>query len=316
MIEEPQKIPIHGAENFSHSKKTEAIPESERIEVKKEDLKPPKEFEKGAALINLVVNVKDIRDPRDGEIGALYPDQAAEFEARIESFMDQIYNLLPAGERSDLDVLVIASEASLVTPGEDGLRDDHQRALETGDRAIAGILKSMAKHGIDPEEALTTQHGRPIAINILNDLPALHPSGSEGDRKFLKFLIDKYGAGREMWVALEEDAEKDTRMQFGAKGPTEIANNVDHFVSIATTIVDLHQKNNPQKRVAIFAIGHYDNLSPWVKSHLAGIDPAKGFVPMEKGGGLVIKRSPNKTAETSIGTKTFPVKLEPFVYPI
>ncbi|MFA5925773.1 MAG: hypothetical protein WC831_02470 [Parcubacteria group bacterium] len=313
MIEEPKKIPIHGAEGFSVSESAEAIPEAERIIVKKEDLKPPQEFEKGAALINLIVNVKDIRDPKDGEIGALYPEQAAEFEARIESFMDQIYNTLPAEERSDLDVVVIAGETHLVTPGPNGLRSAHQRAMETGDRAIAGILKSMTKHDIDPEEVLTTQHGRPIATNILNDLRLMHPLGSEGEKEFHNFLVKRYGAGRDFWKAFEEDAEQVRRTELRAEGPTDISDRVDHFVSIATTIVDLHQEGNPQKRVVIFAIGHYDNLSPWVKSHLAGIDPAKGFVPMEKGGGLVIKRSSDKTAETSVGARTFAVKLESLV---
>jgi len=310
--------PVHGAEDFLVSKGAAAIPEAERIAVTKEDLKPPKEFEKGAALINLVVNVKDIRNPDDGEIGALYPEQSTEFEDRIESFMDQVYGGITPDERQELDVIVLAGETDLVTPGQQGLRSPHQRALETGDLAIGRIKKSMLKFGINPEGSLSTQHDRPIAINTLNDLSLLHPFGPEpadktGDEVYSEYLIQKYGTGREFWMVFEDDTEIEMRKRLGAEGPTEIADRTSHLVDVCSTIVGLHQRDNPDKRVIVFAFGHYDNFSPWVKRHLMGIDPAEGFVPMEKGSGLVIKRSPNNTATTDVGSKTFPVSLSSFI---
>lgn len=311
---EQLETPVHGAEDFSVSKGAEAIPEAERIVVTKEDLRPPKEFEKGAALINLIVNVKDIRNPDDGEIGTLYPDQAAEFEDRIESFMDQVYGGITPDERQQLDVIVLAGETDLVTPGAQGLRNPHQRALETGDLAIGRIKESMLKFGVDPDNSLSTQHNRPIAINTLNDIALLHPLGPElvdktGDEVYLEYLIQKYGTGREFWMVFEDDTEKEMRERLGAEGPTEIADRTSYLIDICSTIVDLHQQDDPDKRVIVFAFGHYDNFSPWVKRHLMGIDPAEGFVPMEKGSGVVIKKSPDNTASTSIANKTFPVSL-------
>lgn len=307
-------IPVHGVENFSVSETTDAIPEPERVIVKKEDLKVPKSFEQGETLIIPIVNVKDIRDPKDGEIGALYPDQAKDFENRMETFFDDIYKEIPENERQNVDVIFLAGEDSLVTPGEDGLRSPHQRAVETGDLAIAGIKKIMDKYGIDPEKSLTTKNDRPIAITHLNDLRFLHPLGSESEERYRKYLEKKYGAaGRELWKAFECDDDKEERKKFGAEGPDEIADRTANVMNISSTIADLYQESNPQKRVIVFTFGHYDNLSPWVKKHLVGVEPAKGFVPMEKGGGLVIKRTTNKTASTNIGGKEYKVKLDSLV---
>jgi hypothetical protein len=309
------KTPVHGPEDFKVSAGADAIPQDERVGVTKEDLMPPKEFEKGAALINLVVNVKDIRNPDDGEIGALYPEQAAEFTDRAEVFMDRVYRDIPEDERQGVDVVILAGETDLVTPGPQGIKNPHQRALETGDLAIEGIKKSMLKFDIDQEAALTTQHDRPIATNQLNDIGLLHPfephpDGVSGDDVYLEYLINKYGTGRELWMVFEDDTEKDMRERLGAEGPTEIADRTNYLINICSTIAKIHQQDDPDKRVVVFAFGHYDNFSPWVKKHLMGIDPAEGFVPMEKGSGIVIKKSPDNTATTNIGDRTFPVNLE------
>ena len=305
-------IPVHGAENFSVSERAEAIPHEERVAVTREDLRAPDTFEKGEALIIPIVNVRDIRDPKDGEIGALYPEQAAEFETRIQTFMDKIYQELPEDERQNIDIVVLAGETDLVTPGADGLHNSHQRAVETGDHAIAGIKKSMEQYGIDSEKSLITQHDRPVSITQLNDIKLLHPLDSEGDKKYLDFLVEKYGtAGRKLWMVFEDDSEKETREKLGAEGPTEIADRMGHIMDISSTIADLCQRDDPERRVIVLTLGHYDNISPWIKKHLMGIDPAKGFVPIEKGGGLVVKRAVDKTASTKIGNTTFPVEFEP-----
>lgn len=311
---EPSAAPVHGAEDFKVSAGADSIPQDERVGVTKEDLRPPKEFEKGAALINLVVNVKDIRNPDDGEIGALYPEQAAEFADRAEAFMDRVYRDLPEDERQEVDVVILAGETDLVTPGPEGINNPHQRALETGDLAIEGIKKSMLKFGVDQKNALTTQHDRPIATNQLNDIGLLHPFGLQpdgvsGDDVYLEYLINKYGTGREFWMVFEDDTEKDMRERLGAEGPTEIADRTNYLIDICSTIANIHQQDDPDKRVVVFAFGHYDNFSPWVKKHLLGIDPAEGFVPMEKGSGIVIKKSSDNTATTNIGDRTFPVNL-------
>lgn len=308
------KIPVHGAEDFSVSEGVKAITKEERVIVKKEDLSPPKNFEQGEVLIIPVVNVKDIRDLKDGEIGALYPDQAKEFEIRMETFFDEVYKNLPENERQDIDIIFLAGETDLITPGEDGIKNPHQRAVETGDVAIVAIKKIMDKYGLNPDKSLTTKNGRPIAITHLNDLKFLHPLGSESEEKYRDFLVKKYGtAGREIWKAFECDDDKEIRESLGAEGPDEIADRTANVMDISSTIADLHQEENPQKRVIIFAFGHYDNLSPWVKKHLVGVEPAKGFVPMEKGGGLVIKRKSDKTTSAILGDKEYTVKHDSLV---
>lgn len=301
--------PIHGPEGFNEITETATIPEDERIKVGREDLRPPEHFPLGSTAINLIVNVRDIRDPHHGEIGALYPDQAAAFEDQITDYMDTLYDSIPEAERSDVDVIVLAGEADLVTPGTDGLRSHHQRALETGDRAIAGIKEAMLRHNISADTALTTHNGRPIAVNTLDDARIMHPLAGEGnDEAYLEHLISKYGAGRKLWQVFEDDTEKETRLRYGAEGPSDIAARTDYMVSVCSTIAALHQARSPEKRVVVFAVGNYDNISPWVKAHVARINPAEGFIPIDKGGGLVIVKTDDQdSATTTIGGKTYDV---------
>jgi hypothetical protein len=303
--------PVHGAENFEVSAGAKAILKEERIQIKKEDLKVPENFDKGEALIIPIINIKDIRDEKDGEIGSLYSQQVLDFQMRIESFIDKIYEKIPEGERQDTEIVVLAGENDLITP-VDGFGSAHQRAVETGEVVISAIVKSMKEKGIEPKEALTTNKGKTVATNLLNDLELMHPITEEkagANKKYLEFLKNKYGTGRELWVAFEEDAEREMRQSFGADGPDDIANDMNNALQICSRIAETHQEENPDKRVVVFAIGFYDNLSPWVKKYLLKSDPAKKFVPVEKGSGLVIKKTPAGVASTTIGEKSFSVEI-------
>jgi hypothetical protein len=305
------KKPVHGAENFDVSAGAKAILEEERIQIKKEDLKVPENFDKGESLIIPMINIKDIRDEKDGEIGALYPQQVLDFQIRIKSFIDEIYEKIPEGERQNADVIVLAGENDLTTP-VDEFRSAHQRAVETGKAVISVVTKSMEERGIKIEGALTTNRGKTVATNLLNDLELMHPiteEKAEANKKYLEFLKNKYGTGRELWVAFEEDAEKEMRQSVGADGPDDIANDMNNVLRICSRIAETHQEKNPDKRVIVFAIGFYDNLSPWIKKYLLKADPAKKFVPIEKGSGLVIKKTPAGVASTIIGEKSFSVEI-------
>jgi hypothetical protein len=178
--------------------------------------------------------------------------------------------------------------------------------------AEANDIVQDARNGIKIEGALTTNRGKTVATNLLNDLELMHPiteEKAEANKKYLEFLKNKYGTGRELWVAFEEDAEKEMRQSVGADGPDDIANDMNNVLRICSRIAETHQEKNPDKRVIVFAIGFYDNLSPWIKKYLLKADPAKKFVPIEKGSGLVIKKTPAGVASTIIGEKSFSVEI-------
>lgn len=303
-------IPIHGAESYSDSINPDAIPENERVEITKEDLRPPESFEPGSVLISLIANVKDIRNPADGELGTLYPEQAEEFMGRMETFMDKVYDIVPSEEWDKIEVIVLAGDTKLVTPGEDGISNGSQRAMDTGQRAIKGLEASMEKHQIDIDGHLTTHGKNPIGVDTLCDLNMLHETDNPNTVKFMEFMLDKYGSGKEFWVAYESDAEKEMRENLGVEGPSDIADRVNHLVDICSTIADIHRKDDPEKRVIVVAIGHYDNISPWVKQYILGLNPADSFVPIVKGSGLVIKKSKDGEAAANIGGVSYPIEIE------
>ncbi len=301
---------IHGAEGFDISVSAEAIPENERVAITKEDLQFPEDFREGEALISLVCNVKDIRTEVDGELGTLYPEQAAGFRESIKQKMDNLYSHLSPEEKDKLDVVVLAGDTPLVTPGEDGLLVDQRRAVLTGKEIIQGVREAMDAQGIDSNEHITSDGDNPIAITHLRDVNMLHQTDKPNVKQFVDYLIEKYGAGRELWMAYEDDTEKDIRESLGVEGPSEIAERMSQLVNLSGYIANIHQQRDPSRRVIVFAVGHYDNISPWAKRTLMGIDPSQGFIPVEKAGGLVIRKGTDGSAETVVGGKQYPVKIE------
>jgi cobalamin biosynthesis Mg chelatase CobN len=301
---------VHGAENFSVSESAEAIPETERVALTKEDLRVPEIFEPGDELIILACNVKDIRAQEDGEIGTLYPEQADAFRNSIVDLTDSIYEHLSEEEKENLDIVVLAGDTTLVTPGNEGLKVSQQRAVLTGKEAIAGITQSMEKYGIDASKHIISDGEKPVALSHLRDVNMLHETDNPNVKQFVDYMIDKYGSGRELWMAFEDDSEKEQRESLGVEGPTEIADRVAQLVNLAAYIADLTKQGDKDKRVVVLAVGHYDNISPWAKKNLLGINPADGFIPVEKGGGLVIQRKTNGSASTLVGGKEYLLDIE------
>lgn len=301
--------PVHGAEGFTVSKDAESIPDEERISITREDLKFP-EFDEGEALVALICNVKDVRKVDDGEIGALYPEQAAEFRESVKRLLTETYERLPQDEREKLDIVVVAGDTPLVTPGENGLRVDQQRAVLTGEQAIAAIREVMSEHDIDSDTHLVADGEKPVAISHLRDVNMLHQADKPNVKRFMDYMMSKYGTGRELWMAYEDDTEKELREELEVEGPDGVADRMSKLVNLCSYMADLCQQDDPSRRVIVLAVGHYDNISPWAKKNLMGINPADGFIPVEKAGGLVITRGTDGTATTTVGGKQYPLNIE------
>lgn len=307
------QTPVHGAQDFEVSAGAQSIPEVERVKVSVEDLRAPEEFAPGEALIVLGINVKDTREiPGSAVYGELYLDKALEYDERVKAFMSDVYGKVPEADRADIDVVVLAGEADLRIPQEDIAGSEHQRAFETGVIAVAAIKETMEMYGINPAQALTNQNGQPIATNLLDETRLMHPTDNpEGEKAYLEALMAAAeGNERKLWMMHEGDELNTIREAAGAEGPSDIADRVDHVVNICSMVADKHLEGNPDKRVVVLAIGFYDNVSPWIKKELLGQDPAKSFVPIEKGSGIVIKRGPDGAATTQIDDKTYDLQID------
>jgi anthranilate phosphoribosyltransferase len=108
----------------------------------------------GGSLIILQRNAQDNRQPESSDFGALEASSAELVMSNANEFFDKIFATLPEEERKNIDIIVLASDATLVTP--DGQHSEHQRAVETADQVIAGLRKAMNKYSIAPKQLLNS----------------------------------------------------------------------------------------------------------------------------------------------------------------
>jgi len=271
----------------------------EKIEVK--DIQP-KIPELGGTTIVLQRNAKDDRRLNSTDIGALEVEAAEQVKFSAKVFFDKIFEGLTEKERLSVDVMIVASDTTLITPG--GIISPHKRAVETADRVIVGLKESMSGFSLSEQQFLNssaTQDGGVIEVSELRDLLMVRESP-----EFMAFLVEKYGSGMEFWDAYENDTEKETRLKMGAEGPEEIADRVNHALSLQTQIAREYHLANPSRRLIIWAVSHYDSISPFIKKHVTGTD-LKKYLPVDQGAGITIEI--NKDGAASCDLREQKIKL-------
>lgn len=277
------------------------IPKVERIT--SGDLKPEIP-EVGGVEIILQRNAKDNRDLNSElEMGALVPEAALEVRLKAKDFFGELFQSLGPEEAKTVDILVVAADTKLETPVPE-VKSDHKRAVETAEQVVAGIGESMEESSL-PETQLLNKSGKPIELSSgrLRDLRMLEDSPD-----FVKFLTDKYGTGNEFWAAFESDMERETREEMGAEGPDDIADRVEKYLKVLTNAARSYHQHHPGRRLVVWAVSHYDTISPYVKKHVAGMEQTD-YLPVEQGAGLVINVDKNEKAATKIQNHEYNLKL-------
>lgn len=227
-------------------------------------------------------NAKDMREPGN-DFGALEKEAVEKTRAEAKLFFERLFSELPEDERETIDVMIVASDATLLTP--DGQLCEHRRAVETAEIIIQALKESMKQFNI-PEDSflnITGSNGEPIAVSELRDLLMFEESP-----EFVKYMTEKYGTGKEFWVAYETDAEKEKRIEMGVEGLKEIADRVNYALTVRARIAAEHHKTNPGRRLVIWNVSHYDAISPFIKEHIAGVD-VTDYLPVEHSGGITIQ---------------------------
>lgn len=273
-----------------------------RLDLKKEDIHPEIPGEGGTVLV-LQVNAKDDRtNPDSPEFGALVPEAAEQTKGQAESFFNEVFSKLSDEQKAKVAVIVFASDAPLVMPA--GTNSPHRRAFETGEKVIEGIMGSMTENGVDPKQLLNNadeKKGEPVGVSGLVDLTMWEKP------EFVNFLKEKWG--KKMWAAYEEDADSNERIEMGAEGPAEIAIRMrEALTGLTLDVAKGYHEKHPDSLLYIWAVSHYDSISPWVKGYVYQADPSKLFAPAEKGGGVTIKIDKDgETAETTIGGEKYQI---------
>lgn len=262
--------------------------EGEPIKIEKitaKDIRPEVPETDGTVMV-LQRNARDNRDYRSSEFGALEKEAREKVRAQSAEFFNELFNALPKKDRKKIDVMVIASDASLITP--DGKTSEHKRAVETAEEVIAGLKESMKEFELSEDQflnSIATTEGGAIEVSGLRDLLMLEES-----QEFVDFLTEKYGTGQDFWEAYEEDKEKKKRLELGVEGSKEIADRVNYELTVQARIAQEHHRANPGRKLVLWAISHYDSLSPFIKQHVLGKDVTT-YLPVEQGGGITLSIS-------------------------
>ncbi|HLD30937.1 MAG TPA: hypothetical protein VJB41_01940 [Patescibacteria group bacterium] len=262
--------------------------------ITRESIKP-RISEVGGTIIILQRNAKDDRRLDSEDIGALEAEAAEQTFLHAREFFDKIFEGMDDKERETIDVMIIAGDTTLITP--DGIKSYHKRAVETASQVIAGLKESMAKFSLREQQLLNTAaspDGGVIEVSELRDLLMLEKSP-----EFVKFLIDKYGTGVKFWDAYESDAERETRLQMGAEGPDEIADRVNYALSLHAQIAEEYHQANPGRRLIVWAVSHYDSISPFIKKYIVGMEMSS-YLPVDQGAGITISIDKTGKATTTI----------------
>lgn len=265
----------------------------------------PETLNPGETVIVLQRNAKDNRDPEsDTDLGALDERSAETTKEKVRGFFDELFDSLDPADWGSVDILVYASDAELITPRPE-IRSPHKRALETAEIDIETIEELLAKRGLSRTQLLNESGPIPVTNQQLDDLRMLRDSPG-----FVDFIRGIYGTGKNFWVNYENDSSRHRyiREQMGAEGPEDIADRVEEFIATLSSEMNAYHQSHPGRRVVIFAVSHYDAISPYAKLNVAKL-PTTKYLGVGYGDGLVIKINSDGTGETRIGDKSFPVTL-------
>jgi hypothetical protein len=269
--------------------------------ITREDLRPGTLSASGTEII-LQRHGEYVRDPEDPRVGSLTAE-AAETESQASvAYFDELLHGMSEEERASVDILVVASDTQY--------RGGGRRSLETATIVQDAAQAVLAQYELDPAEHLINLHHPVHNDDGPRTKPMLRePHMFNESPEFVKFLEEKYGNGREFWVAFEEDKESETRQQMGAEGPDEITDRMEHAMAILNRYSRQHHAANPDRRLVIWVATHYDTISPYVKRDVLGVDKTR-YVGVDYGAGVVIDIDAEGTAQTTLGGQRYPVDIK------
>lgn len=228
-------------------------------------------------------------------IGSLTEKGAEDVYNISRNFFRSLFEGIPQEERSNLDILVIASDTQY--------RGGGRRSVETANKVMEAIREELKQFGMNDSQLLNTS-GKYRSDEGPRTMPDLRePQMLDNSPEFVAFLKDKYGdLSKEFWLAFEGDIERETRQAMKAEGPDGITDRIKHVIEVLRRYSRMYHAKHPEKRLIIWAATHYDTISPYVKREIikAGKDAALGVdygagisIHVDAGGNLATRISGN-----------------------
>lgn len=248
----------------------------------------------GTSLV-LQVNARDQRNPDSPHYGEITEEAKENTRLEAKEYFLEVIKKLPPKDREQIQILIVASDSSLIVPGNDDLNSPHKRGLETAVEVMAGAKEALLELGLP--DSLIINHSLPAIQNRSKDnaqeigeFTQLEPTSILRESpEFLQLLIERHGSGAEIpfWSAYEDDVEKEDRERLNAEGPEDIAERISKFVKTMSRYGRTIHRYHPNKRLIIWAVSHYDSLSPYIKKDILKM-PLKDELRMNKGSGITV----------------------------
>jgi hypothetical protein len=258
----------------------------------------------GTTLV-LQRNAKDERIIGAENYGALTPEAAEQAKEQAKQYFLNLFSKLSDEEKKQVEILVVASDATLVTPEE--INSSHKRASETAEMVMSGIREAMREAGVEERQLLNesdefaefAEVKGPIEFRQLEALKMLSESP-----EFVEHLKQKYGTVKEFWIEFEKDTDKDVRQEMGAEGVHGIAERMRDFLGLLMEGAKERHQQETGKRLIIWAVSHYDAISPFVKTKILN-RPATDYLPINGAAGLTLDISPDGSIKTELSGQEF-----------
>ena len=273
----------------------------------------PKKIEKGDINPNLpAVGGTEIVLQRHGKyersadspkVGSLTEEGIEEIYTSGKDFFGKLFDAIPESERSNIDILVLASDTQH--------KDGGQRSMETADQIIKVVKEELGRLNLNESQLLNTSGNVSGEGDAPRPTPKLRePQMFNNSPEFVEFLKDKYGdMNLDFWIAFEEDKEKETRQAMGAEGPDEITDRMQLMIDILARYSRFYHDKHPDRRLIIWAATHYDTISPYVKREIfkVGKDAVLG---VDYGAGISINLDKDGKGSVKIAGNEYEVPLK------
>ena len=169
------------------------------------------------------------------------------------------------------------------------------------------IKEALKENEISEENLLNISHSyRQTKKGETRPTPQIRePLMFEENPEFVAFLKEKYPERKDFWPAYEEDVEKETRLYMGAEGPEDMADRLQKFLEFIKRYSQFFHRSNPNSRLVVWCVSHYDTISPWSKKYVMGEDVTKRYLPVDHGSGLSIGIDKDGKVITTVGEEEF-----------
>lgn len=273
--------------------------------IEKADIKAP-EIAPGASAIVFQRHEKYNRNRKAEDAGSISPEDSEETIQIDREFFEDLLRQ----EQSDgveAVVLFVSSDTQYAGRG--------RRSMETGQLAQDAAVEAFAAAGIDPAERIlnfnprfstgkfepTNQDIRPmkgiVEPKIFDDTPDfVRELGRMYNPPELQEEIEARRSDVQLspqaFGAYEADVPEvqELREKHGAEGVGDILDRTQKSLKVLKRYAEVFHKNNPNKRLVIWATSHYDTISPLVKD--ATSTGFEEYLPVDYGAGVVISLPP------------------------